>query len=63
LLKIDGALKAKSTLEAVREQASVVDLAQRYQAHPRQIATKRHLQDQAARPFEAGSSKAGQPLA
>jgi len=62
LLKIDGALKAKSTLEALREQASVAALAQRYQAHPRQIATgKRHLQDQAARPFDAGSRKAGQP--
>ncbi|MEW5704351.1 MAG: hypothetical protein AB1781_07195 [Pseudomonadota bacterium] len=29
--KIDAALKAKIALEALREQASVADLAQRYQ--------------------------------
>jgi transposase len=28
--KIDAALKAKNALEAVREQATVADLAQRY---------------------------------
>jgi transposase-like protein len=57
LLKIDGALKAKIALEALREQWSVADLAQRYQVHPNQICTcKRQLQDQAARAFEAGSS-------
>jgi transposase-like protein len=32
--KIDAALKAKIALEAVREQASVADLAQRYEVHP-----------------------------
>ncbi len=32
--KIDAALKAKIALEAVREQASVADLAQRYEGSP-----------------------------
>ena len=35
--KITAELKAKIALEALREQSTVADLAQRYQLHPNQI--------------------------
>ena len=53
--KIDAALKAKIALEALREEATVADLSQRYQVHSNQIcAWKKQLQDQAARAFQSG---------
>lgn len=59
--KLSAALKAKIAVEALREQARVADLTQRYEVRPDQIhAWKKRLVGQAARAFESGGGDAGQ---
>ncbi|MGO9006553.1 MAG: transposase [Beijerinckiaceae bacterium] len=51
--KIDATLKAKIGLEALRELATVPDLAQRYEVHPNPIySRKKQLVDGAAAVFD-----------
>jgi transposase len=56
--RLDAAWKAKVALEALRNEATVAELAAKYQLHPNQIyAWKKQLLDGAAAVFSHGAGK------
>ena len=58
--RLDAALKAKIALEALRNEATVAELAAKYQLHPNQIyAWTKQLLDGAATVFSGGTGKEG----
>src|SRR6516225_10211787 len=56
--RLDAELKAKVALEALRNEATIAELAVKYQLHPHQIyAWKKQLLDGAAAVFSGGTGK------